>query len=176
MANSRVHVFSAHTGHFRHSLVGHELGVWALVLVAASSARTPTTIYSKSPNSSAFDDADGSRARMPKAPGTYRDDGQTRRASFNGPGPDQFESLGAPTQADSSMGNITRPNTALGFGPGAPRMAPAGTGLGVGRPRLAKRMQQSDVCGGARGWGNKRSLVVSGGCDREIKVWDVETG
>ncbi len=37
-------------------------------------------------------------------------------------------------------------------------------------------MKQSDVCGSARGWGIKRPLVVSGGCDREVKVWDVETG
>ncbi|EGF98671.1 uncharacterized protein MELLADRAFT_50952 [Melampsora larici-populina 98AG31] len=26
------------------------------------------------------------------------------------------------------------------------------------------------------GWGQKRSLVVSGGCDRDVRVWEVETG
>ncbi len=152
MANSKIHIFDARTGAFRRSLIGHELGVWALVLVHPSG---------RSPAPSAFEEE--SFLRLPKAPGAYRDDGQSRRASFNGPAPEQF----VPTQGSSSV-FISRPSTALGFG--------ARQEAGPKGARPTRRMKQSDVCGSARGWGNKRPLVVSGGCDREVKVWDVETG
>lgn len=34
-----------------------------------------------------------------------------------------------------------------------------------------------NLCGSVRGWqGLKTSLVVSGGCDKQVKVWDLETG
>ncbi|PWN20119.1 WD40 repeat-like protein [Microstroma glucosiphilum] len=32
------------------------------------------------------------------------------------------------------------------------------------------------LCGATRGFGNSSALLVSGGCDREVKVWDVATG
>ena len=35
---------------------------------------------------------------------------------------------------------------------------------------------QSDVCNAAQGFGNERAVVVSGGCDRMVKVWDIQTG
>ncbi len=44
------------------------------------------------------------------------------------------------------------------------------------RPPRARRMEQSDVCGAARGWGQDRPIVVSGGCDRDVRVWDLKTG
>ncbi|KAH9815555.1 hypothetical protein DFH28DRAFT_968297 [Melampsora americana] len=50
-----------------------------------------------------------------------------------------------------------------------------GMGLGAGGPS-AGNLQQSSACGISRGWGQKRSLVVSGGCDRDVRVWEVETG
>lgn len=151
MANSKIHIFDARTGAFRRSLIGHELGVWALVLVHPSRPSPPTPVYEEE-----------SFARMPRAPGAYRDGGQSRRASFNGPAPVQL----VPTQG-SGNSFIARPSTALGFGA---RRAPIKGAI------MPQRMKQSDVCGSARGWGNKRPLVVSGGCDREVKVWDAETG
>lgn len=41
-----------------------------------------------------------------------------------------------------------------------------------GRPKVA----QSDVCGASKGFGQSRTLIVSGGCDRDVRVWDAETG
>ncbi|POW10696.1 hypothetical protein PSTT_05880, partial [Puccinia striiformis] len=52
---------------------------------------------------------------------------------------------------------------------------PGGMGLGAGGPS-AGNLQQASACGIARGWGQKSSLVVSGGCDRDVRVWDVMTG
>ena len=152
MANSKVHIFDAKNGAFTRSLVGHDLGVWALVLVHPSSRLPPAPIYEEE-----------SFSRLPKAPGAYRDDGQSRRASFNGPAPEQF----VPTQGSNSA-YISRPNTALGFG--------TRQGIPGKAARTARRMKQSDICGSARGWGNERHLVVSGGCDREVKVWDADNG
>jgi len=52
---------------------------------------------------------------------------------------------------------------------------PGGMGLGAGGPS-AGNLQQASACGIARGWGQKGSLVVSGGCDRDVRVWDVMSG
>lgn len=32
------------------------------------------------------------------------------------------------------------------------------------------------LCGATHGYGNESAILVSGGCDREVKVWDVSTG
>ncbi|SPC62101.1 related to F-box/WD40 repeat protein 7 [Ustilago sp. UG-2017b] len=41
----------------------------------------------------------------------------------------------------------------------------AGNALGMGNP-----------CGSVVGYGNKDAIVVSGGCDRDVRVWDLRTG
>ncbi|KIY51901.1 WD40 repeat-like protein [Fistulina hepatica ATCC 64428] len=35
---------------------------------------------------------------------------------------------------------------------------------------------RSDPCSAAEGWGQPNALVVSGGCDKKLRVWDVKTG
>ncbi|KZO92832.1 WD40 repeat-like protein [Calocera viscosa TUFC12733] len=39
-----------------------------------------------------------------------------------------------------------------------------------------QRRNMADPCGASRGWGNAGPVVVSGGCDRDVRVWDVESG
>ncbi|KAG9087166.1 hypothetical protein FS749_003131 [Ceratobasidium sp. UAMH 11750] len=34
----------------------------------------------------------------------------------------------------------------------------------------------SDPCNASTGWGQSGAIVVSGGCDREVRVWDLTTG
>lgn len=36
--------------------------------------------------------------------------------------------------------------------------------------------QQAAACGTAQGWGQSGAVAVSGGCDRDVRVWDVATG
>lgn len=36
--------------------------------------------------------------------------------------------------------------------------------------------QQAAACGTAQGWGQAGAVAVSGGCDRDVRVWDVATG
>ncbi|KAL7420179.1 hypothetical protein Q5752_005145 [Cryptotrichosporon argae] len=249
MANSRIHIFDAMTGQYRRSLLGHESGVWALVLVSGTRSATharATDRRTRGPgSSSATATATASpagaayhahrvqtHARAHAAPTsrhTYRDDGHARRASFNAPAPDLVPPAGTgpmPPGFDGYAGASTQPpahahagpsySSVNGFPPpfagpppsaysyvsSAPSMG-AGTGLGVTTPGIfdhasgrgprpasaraasrpreqAKHSEQavetSDVCGTARGWGQERTVVVSGGCDRAVKVWDVETG
>jgi F-box and WD-40 domain protein CDC4 len=35
---------------------------------------------------------------------------------------------------------------------------------------------RSDVCNASQGWGQPNTLVVSGGCDKVLRVWDVRSG
>ena len=67
---------------------------------------------------------------------------------------------------------IRRNNEAQGAGAAAAEAAAAaaaaqfgGNAMGLGNP-----------CGSVHGYGNEDAVVVSGGCDRDVRVWDLRTG
>jgi F-box and WD-40 domain protein CDC4 len=36
--------------------------------------------------------------------------------------------------------------------------------------------KKSNMCGASEGWGQPYTLLVSGGCDKVLRLWDVNTG
>lgn len=76
---------------------------------------------------------------------------------------------GSPSGANPGAGGSTAslPSFDAHFHASASRRAG-----GAPRPKVA----QSDVCGASKGFGQSRTLIVSGGCDRDVRVWDAETG
>jgi hypothetical protein len=200
MATSKVHVFDAETGAYVRTLAGHELGVWCLTLVSRGGVRLGPTGRPVIPGEGdnewievdevADDDAEvaestsappstsstpiplpltgagagglglgfapGLRGRGQAASYSHsahssprpRPPNRERRSSFHG---------SSPLPRDSSQQDDRLP----------PDWA---SGLGVGDA------QQASLCGTARGWGQPGAVVVSGGCDRGVRVWDVATG
>jgi WD40 repeat protein len=174
MANSKIHIFNAHNGTFLRTLTGHELGVWCLTLVSAAKETGPPVEEGRfSPEGASsgdvFDD-DIEQGGSSK--------GKKRRVTSWRTGPDGIKDL---------------PNYPFKFNPGGSgfnsRSGRCGSqengdcgqssrmddGHEDALPR-ARRMQQSDVCGAAQGWGQKDAIIISGGCDRDVKVWNVTTG
>ncbi|TFK20265.1 WD40 repeat-like protein [Coprinopsis marcescibilis] len=43
-------------------------------------------------------------------------------------------------------------------------------------PREQSKRKYSDMCHSSQGWGQPNPIIVSGGCDKTVMVWDVLTG
>lgn len=173
MATSKVHVFEAGEGRYVRTLEGHELGVWCLTLVSK-----------------------GGGARSGKGKDRDRDGRDEGEDEFDRSTNEEFAAHGrsnttffggSPSHKTSSSQQPRRrrsfPSASVPSSPsqsGTPSAADAqsrlgGMGLGAGG-RTGDSAQQSGACSTARGWGQKGAIVVSGGCDREVRVWEVETG
>jgi F-box and WD-40 domain protein CDC4 len=153
MANSRVHVFDVKTGKLKRNLYGHTQGVWALGLISKNPIEAESHFTSPTnPNH-----------RPKTSTGGMEDNTTSRRASIDttSSGRMQFGILPAFGILD---GHPRRPSTATGYASSS-------------GPREAKRMKSSEVCGSSMGWpGLRKDLVVSGGSDKALRVWDLETG
>ncbi|GAA5895009.1 hypothetical protein JCM8208_000085 [Rhodotorula glutinis] len=191
MDTSKVHIFEANLGTYVRTLAGHELGVWCLTLVSrgggprfddelgweddeefcvrhdVGSGKGKQRARSREPGTPAshsFFRTDttplaASSYSSPSSPSSARPPPRRRRrssASFEpSPGPSPSSYPGARSG--------TRPSTC------------GGMGLGAGGP-TGDSTQQGGICGTARGWGQPGAVVVSGGSDRNVRVWDVATG
>ncbi|KAM0787387.1 hypothetical protein ACM66B_003472 [Microbotryomycetes sp. NB124-2] len=153
MATSKIHVFDANTGHYSRTLEGHELGVWCVTLVTRGGGP-------RSADARTADDGLHATSVDPAARQYSRDD----TASFSAASP--------PLQRRRSYQGFTAASAPLGSSSSG---RSGGMGLGAGG-ETGDCSHQSSVCGTARGWGQKHSVVVSGGCDRAIRVWNAETG
>lgn len=171
LANARIHVFSAHTGVLVRTLVGHELGVWAVNLVSAGGG------WSR--DSSPSDDVSEKKAER-RGPGlsSTSGGGRSRTDAQEGSGPG-LDHLLRHNRAPAGT-NVVNPQGLDGLLPPSLRAA-----LGLDAPRryLGKmdaaaeaRRKQDDVCGSSEGWGQPNALVVSGGCDKMVRVWDLKSG
>ena len=148
LANSRIHLFDVKTGKLKRNLFGHTQGVWALGLISKNPIDAESQ-YTATPN------------RSKSAMGSEEPMSQSRRASIDTTARMQFGILPAFGILDNEP---RRPSTATGY-------------ASTSAPREAKRMKSSEVCGSSMGWpGLRGDLAVSGGSDRVLRVWDLETG
>lgn len=170
LVNHRIHVFSAETGAHVRTLVGHNQGVWCLALVTkGGSERTASRSSATNAN--------------PRVKVKTRHAGDSSSSSSHQSYAAQSEPATPPFGQDgfisSDVGNGGAGYQSYGAGLGF-------AGLGMGGsfsfpqegalPRFGPHLRPTDVCNASIGWGQASSLVVSGGCDRELKVWDVATG
>lgn len=171
MANARIHIFDIETGRVKQHLLGHGAGVWALALVSKNPIADPA--YRSPPNHNLNHDDARSTSSLDGARGhARRSSTSANRAggpAGGGGGRGGVDRSGDRTQFGIMPGmglidHVPRPNTASGYADTRTR-------------REAKKMQSSDPCGSALGWpGLRRDLVVSGGSDRTLRVWDIERG
>jgi F-box and WD-40 domain protein CDC4 len=155
MANSWIHIFDIGSGRLKRNLQGHSQGVWALAVVSKNPIAA--SMYTSPPTQS----SSSSEARSSSSMGMGTDEGtHGRRASMTPGSAAEFGLL----PGLGIIGQPRRPSTATGYGHNK-------------APREARKMKSSDQCGAAMGWpGLRRDLVVSGGSDRALRVWDINTG
>ncbi|KAH9064618.1 WD40 repeat-like protein [Lactarius vividus] len=159
LANHRIYVFSAHTGSLVRTLVGHELGVWSVNLVSHGGALDPSHPPPPSPNPGKVICGSG----VPEVP-----DGPALLLHNRAP-------AGAEVLDPQGLDHLLPPSmrATLALDAQYPPIVPAPTQeSGSGWAESAR----SDVTGATRGWGQPGSLVISGGCDKDVRVWDVRTG
>lgn len=196
LANAKISIFDATTGAIKRHLIGHSLGVWTLTLISPNPIPRTTPGATGSPSKRSTRSTNRDADNTGSSP---RGISHSHRASFDLLSPDAISRYGnlspPPSEAphvlpgnDNTTSPGSLPNTSSLFGthfpvshpPSRPNTAPIpqSSRWRRGQPRFeAKKMRQSDLNGNAKGWlGLKRSLVVSAGCDRVVKVWDVHTG
>lgn len=161
LANCRIHVFSARTGVLSRTLIGHELGVWAVCLVSKGGEWIGNGKKRRTENENAVG-LDGLSSRLAEM-------GTSAGKTNDPPGLDHL--------VPPSL------RTALGLGEKGSRFehrgcednmecesdgSQADADMGPGK--------RSDECCATEGWGQPNALVVSGGCDKVLRVWDVKSG
>lgn len=167
LANCRIHVFSAKTGVLSRTLIGHEQGVWAVNLVSRGGYWAESTTGSGKGN--------GRRRKDEDDPCIDEDDLiaslSSKLASMSSPiEPPGLDHL-VPPSLRTALGLDERPNHhhlyhENGADADGDNYSEAGAESG----------KRSDECCATEGWGQPNALVVSGGCDKILRVWDVKSG
>ncbi|KAI0047407.1 WD40 repeat-like protein [Auriscalpium vulgare] len=159
LANHRIHIFSTHTGVLVRTLIGHELGVWAVNLVSRGGAFDPTH----------FD-----HPYEPRSP----DDVPEVRTGIDGMLRHNRAPAGSQRFEPKGLDHLLPPSMRVSLGLDQPRtyLEPDEMDDPAESEARRTRIKQSDVCGASYGWGQPSALVVSGGCDKVLRVWDIRTG
>lgn len=149
LANSRIHIFSARTGVSCRTLVGHTAGVWAVALVKGGGENVDLLDVADSLGNMQV--TEQMAASPPKDTATGLD--QYLSSAMRG-------ALGLEPFPKNHRHTASHLNTTV---PNPTRF-----------PGYSDR--PSDPSGTADGWGQPNALVVSGGCDKDLRVWDVKSG
>lgn len=174
MAKKEIHVFDANTGQYVRTLGGHLLGVWAMTLVSRGGTKAGPPSRDADPASSR-QQGEAFQATSTPSVSMFASSsiGSGRPTSTTPPTAD-----GPSTQrADESRPHIHRRSSSYGsardFAQASGFSFPGSSSQGTSSqhdPSLGS------VCGTSLGWGQENSLIVSGSCDRSIRVWDVHSG
>ncbi|TIB37955.1 hypothetical protein E3P86_01957 [Wallemia ichthyophaga] len=163
MSNSNIHIFDATTGRWKCALQGHIQGVWCLVLVS-NIPHLSSSNYPPSPHSSSTQNTpkqefglgfDFDFIRPPLS-----NHNSFPSTSFNQLNDDQYQ-----------RSNSTDFNN------------PSSSSSKQRRKHFSKIFRGNNfandgksICGAVKGWGQNGTIVVSGSCDRHVRVWDAESG
>ncbi|CCM04764.1 uncharacterized protein FIBRA_06954 [Fibroporia radiculosa] len=156
LANSRIHVFSARTGVLSRTLVGHDSGVWAVALVRASPEVMPDHDVMAMEEEDNYEESDAYEIEYD-------------------------------TMVDPTLPSTLRRALGLDSPPSFSKRWRRRSASEVFRDGKAEKSNKSDEgheyspkpsnpAGASDGWGQPNALVVSGGCDKELRVWDVKSG
>ncbi|KAJ8090270.1 hypothetical protein PM082_018866 [Marasmius tenuissimus] len=194
LANSRIHVFSGKTGVLARTLVGHDSGVWAVCLIAPNGKETrreaanPASGVDQTPRNSASPpprsrhswDELPANGRSSPAGWTTQTRSRRKQKLFIAPF-DEDEEQDRPDD-DHYVPSAMR--VALGLGPeditddGDAGLEDVPNNSEEALPRMPypDSGKPSEPSGCSEGWGQPNAIVVSGGCDKTLRVWDVMSG
>ncbi|KAE9405379.1 WD40 repeat-like protein [Gymnopus androsaceus JB14] len=162
LANCLIYDFSARTGDLKQTLIGHDSGIWVVCLVQKGGYMGPDPSHDYVVNEG--------NILTGEAKEDSKDGDGTSRASLQlplssrialglGPGNDTGDNHGHhPSRHDHSDCDDDEED---------------GGWDTDGGPRVCK---PSGVSGHSEGWGQTNDLVVSGGCDKVVRVWDIQSG
>ncbi|KAG6917111.1 hypothetical protein DXG01_003931 [Tephrocybe rancida] len=168
LASSRIHVFSARTGVLARTLVGHDSGVWGLCLVSASQSRR--TKRTQDQDEEELLSAQVRDLNLGSSSWT-RTSRRTQESGGSAQGQGLCHLLPPALRAAVGLGPSSESDTDSTC---PVKGAPADE-AGYGLPRYAPE-RQSNPTFASEGWGQPNALVVSGGCDKVVRVWDVKSG
>jgi F-box and WD-40 domain protein CDC4 len=164
LANSNIKVYSARTGVLVRTLMGHESGVWGVCLVSRGGwmdveeerrkgkgkRRRKEMSVEEGGRNAELSETIG--AEMRHALGLDEDNVE---ALDEEPEVDQSNSDGeSDTESDEGHSTASETLPERNYKPGRPSY-----------------MSLSSI-----GWGQPNSIIVSGGCDKVLKVWDAKSG
>lgn len=153
LANSRIHVFSAETGVLHKTLVGHDAGVWGVCLVSRG-GHLVTYAEEEQKNLTGGRKNSNPRIRDLNARLATLDihgSGSSHPALEHTVPPHLRHALGLDSTAEGARALPPSQSGPTGFSGG-------------------------DQSYASKGWGQPNAIVVSVGCDKVLRVWDVESG
>ncbi|KAF8914274.1 WD40-repeat-containing domain protein [Gymnopilus junonius] len=165
LASSMVKLFSAHTGVLCRTLIGHDSGVWGVCLVSKGGHRMPAP------------DGPIASGNIEGSDLLYREAGNNVQFNLGRPSSSLSEELSRLNLQKRHDGAHVMPSEFL------EHLIPQAMQKALGLDILegidssnAERDSGQSMSASSRGWGQPNSIVVSGGCDKTLRVWDAKSG
>ncbi|KAJ3759119.1 WD40 repeat-like protein [Lentinula raphanica] len=194
LANCRIHVFSAHSGILARTLVGHDLGVWAVCLVHEGGYMGGPDLQDRNGQQTG---GSGSGMKNQKRKRKKRgvrsaasveieeDEDRSVSQSLGRPQPRSRHSEGDIDTINSNIYNCAIGSHISGLFPTNQANSSAVTDTDPPphqfvppslRTALGYLGRAHNATNSSEGWGQPGALVVSGGCDKVVRVWDIRSG